>query len=85
MPELQPVTRIVWPASESPSVTRKGKNESFTKSQPERFAGIEEFLNGSAIASNGPLFDSAYPQLFPPLQKGQWIHVARLVPERLGA
>ena len=63
----------------------KGKNESFTKSQPERFAGIEEFLNGSAIASNGPLFDSAYPQLFPPLQKGQSIHVARLVPERLGA
>jgi hypothetical protein len=58
----------------------KGKYEKFAKAQPSRFAGIERFLNESSVAKTGPLFDPAYPQLFPPLSNGQWIHVARLIP-----
>jgi hypothetical protein len=59
----------------------KGKYEKFAKSQPKRFAGIEEYLNNCSALKTGPLFDPAYPELFPPLAVGQWIHVARLIPK----
>lgn len=60
----------------------KGPTEGFTKSEPSRFAAIEDFLKNSSVAKIGPLFDPAYPRLFPPLPAGQWTHVARLMPQR---
>jgi hypothetical protein len=56
----------------------KGKSERLTKRQPERFARIEEYLNKSLGTGARALSDPAFPQLFPPLSEGRWIHVARI-------
>jgi hypothetical protein len=57
----------------------KGKKENFTQPQPARFTAIEDYLNKSLGTGTGALFDPAYPQLFPPLSAGRWIHVAQVI------
>lgn len=60
----------------------KFRGERPTKAQPKRFAGIEDSLNRNpppckrALTSSDP----RWKVLFPPLEPGKWIHMARLVP-----
>jgi len=58
----------------------KGKTEPFTRRQVDRFKAIEAYLN-TREALPKPLSDPRHPDLFPALPPGQWIHVARLVPQ----
>jgi hypothetical protein len=62
----------------------KGKSEQFSKAQPSRFAGIEEYLNQHLPPCERPLNvpGPRWKDLFPPLKPGQWLHVVRLVPSK---
>lgn len=61
-------------------VETKGRTESFTRSQVDRFTGIEAYLNGVSPPLPQPLSGSN-SHLFPPLSAGRWIHVARITAE----
>jgi hypothetical protein len=57
----------------------KGNGENFTQTQPKRFTDIERYLNKSLPTGATALSDPAFPELFPPLPEGRWIHVARII------
>jgi hypothetical protein len=57
----------------------KRPREGFTKTQPRKFAAIEDLLN-SSCARDQVLEDERNHELFPLLPEGRWIHIVRLVP-----
>ncbi len=58
----------------------KGRSEPFTPRQEGKFRFIERYLNETGTGRSDPLADPSRRDLFPDLSKGQWIHIARLVP-----
>ncbi len=56
----------------------KRRYERFTGKQVKRFASIEQHLNHTMDWDKSLLTDPNYPNLFPPLAAGAWIHVARI-------
>ena len=59
----------------------KGK-ESFTHRQVPKFTEIENYLNHISRARAELLTDSRDEKLFPALSPSQWIHIARVLPEK---
>lgn len=60
----------------------KQRGERFTPKQLQRFEFIEKHLNENLNRDLSLLTDSNHPDLFPTLEPGRWLHVARVLPHQ---